>query len=225
MLNAPASGAATAVQLTITDDAGKTDAVSIMVGPTSGQSDAPSSTPGTACLNDITPPGGAAITVSIAATDANAAEAAADPGVFTITRSGATTAALTVNLTYSGTATNGTDYTALPATATIAAGSASATITVTPIDDSTFEGAETVVATVAAGTGYVPGNVSSATVTIADNDTAPAPPPSTGGSSGGKGGGGALDPLTLIGGLAFVVFAIGARRSRQKSRLLPAEIA
>jgi hypothetical protein len=77
-----------------------------------------------------------------------------------------------------------------------------------------------VVATVAAGTGYVPGNVSSATVTIADNDTAPAPPPSTGGSSSSSGGGGgAVDPLTLIGALAFVVFAIGRRNgARQKVR-------
>jgi hypothetical protein len=74
-------------------------------------------------------------------------------------------------------------------------------------------------ATVQAGTGYVPGNVASATVTLADNDTAPAPPPSAGGSSGGGGGGGAVDPLTLIGELAFVVFAIVRRNSpRQQAR-------
>ena len=37
--------------------------------------------------------------MTVAAADANAAEAGLDPGVFTVTRTGATTAALTVNYT------------------------------------------------------------------------------------------------------------------------------
>ena len=44
-------------------------------------------------------------------TDGTATEGnAADTGVFTVSRTGSTTAALTVNYTVSGTATNGTDY-------------------------------------------------------------------------------------------------------------------
>ncbi|MBY5282771.1 hypothetical protein F2Y95_13620, partial [Aphanizomenon flos-aquae CCAP 1446/1C] len=53
-------------------------------------------------------------TVTISATDANAAETAtgitANPGKFTLSRTGSTTSSLTVNYTVSGTATKGTDY-------------------------------------------------------------------------------------------------------------------
>ena len=52
--------------------------------------------------------------ITIAATDANAAETntgqTANPGRFTLTRTGSTTAALTVNYTIAGSATKGTDY-------------------------------------------------------------------------------------------------------------------
>ena len=199
LLTAPASGAATVVRLTVTDDAGKTDIADISVAPTAATSSAPTSAGTKACLTDITPPNG----VTIAATDANAAEAGADPGVFTITRTGSTAAALTVSVAFAGTATAGSDYTNL-ATVTLAAGSASVTLPVTPIDDSTVEGAETIVATVQAGAGYQIGDPASATVTIADNDTTPAPPPF---------GGGAFDPLTLLGALGFAV-VVTLRRLR-----------
>ncbi|MEJ0035082.1 MAG: S8 family serine peptidase [Gammaproteobacteria bacterium] len=204
-VTAPTTGT-TAVQLTVTDDAGKIDVATINVGPTSAQSVAPASAGGVACLNDIVLPGAASPSVTLTASDANAAEASADPGVFTVSRSGSTATALTVNLAYAGTATNGTDYATLPATVIVPAGSASATITVTPVDDSAVEGSETVIATLQTGTGYEVGSPSSATVTIADNDTTPAPPPSSGGG-GGKSGGGAFDPLTLLGALGFTVFA------------------
>ncbi|RPI60917.1 MAG: DNRLRE domain-containing protein, partial [Planctomycetaceae bacterium] len=51
-------------------------------------------------------------TVSIAATDAAAAEPS-NTGTYTVTRDGSTSGALTVNYTVSGTATNGTDYSSL----------------------------------------------------------------------------------------------------------------
>ncbi len=51
--------------------------------------------------------------VSVDATDANAAEAGADPGTFTITRTGPTAAPLVVDYTIAGSATNGTDYAAI----------------------------------------------------------------------------------------------------------------
>ena len=147
--------------------------------------------------------------VTITASDASAAEAGADPGAFLVSRTGSTAAVLSVTLAISGTATNGTDYQTIPNTVMIPAGSASANVTVTPIDDSVVDAAETVIATVQAGTGYSVGSPSSATVTIADNDVVVvAPPPAT----AKKGGGGAFDPLTLLAGLALATYAALRRR-------------
>jgi hypothetical protein len=114
--------------------------------------------------------------VTVSASDANAAEAGTDPGTFTVTRTGPTTAALTVGFTLGGTA-SAADYAAVPGTVTIPAGSPSAPVTLTPVDDTTVEGSETVVLTLSGGQGYTVGAPSSATVTIADNDTAPANQP------------------------------------------------
>ena len=52
----------------------------------------------------------------------------------------------------------------------IGAGQPTASILVTPIDDSAMEGNETVVATLSASASYSIGSPSTATVTIADND-------------------------------------------------------
>jgi len=114
-------------------------------------------------------------TVSISASDAAAAETttsqAANPGRFVISRTGPTTASLTVNLTIAGTATNGTDYNTIAKTVTIPAGATSANIDVTVRDDTAAEGAETVALTLAAGTGYAINTAgSTATVSIADNE-------------------------------------------------------
>ena len=110
--------------------------------------------------------------VTIVATDANAAEAALDPGTFTVTRTGPTTSALVVSLTRSGTAVSGTDYAAIasPLSLTIPIGSSSATVTVTPIQDTTNEGSETVIEAITSNAAYIVGTPSSATVTIADDD-------------------------------------------------------
>ncbi len=119
-------------------------------------------------------------TVSVAATDANAGETTPNTGTFTITRTGATTSALTVNVGLGGSAANGSDYAQVTSPVTIPAGSASATVTVSPVDDNLVEGSENVVLTVNAGSGYaVNSSAASATVTIADNDTSsPTPTPS-----------------------------------------------
>lgn len=114
-------------------------------------------------------------TVTIAATDANAAEPGTDTGQFTITRTGSTASALTVNYAVSGSATNGTDYTSLSGSVTIPTGSSSASIIVSPIDDSLVEGSETVGVTLSTNASYTVGSPSGATVTIADNDTAALP--------------------------------------------------
>jgi hypothetical protein len=118
--------------------------------------------------DDVAPP-----TVTIAATDATATEAGATTGQFTLTRTGATTAALTVFYTVAGTATAGSDYVALAGSVQVPAGAATATVTVTPIDDVVVEPAETVVATLSANAAYTVGAATGATVTIQSNDVAP----------------------------------------------------
>ncbi|MEK0449172.1 MAG: hypothetical protein RL088_1440 [Verrucomicrobiota bacterium] len=109
-----------------------------------------------------------AMSLSIAATTANAAEPAGN-GLFTITRAGATASETTVNLLVTGTATQSADYVAIPVTATLAAGSSTVTIPVVVNDDTVGEGSETVIVTLAAGA-YSIGSPASATVTIADNE-------------------------------------------------------
>ncbi|MBD2494445.1 Ig-like domain-containing protein [Nostoc sp. FACHB-280] len=119
----------------------------------------------------VTPP--AVPTVAIAATDATAAEAAADPGTFRITRTGDTTNALTVNYTVGGGA-NQTDYTPnLTGSVVIPVGQSFVDITITPVDDSLLEGNETVTLTLVDTADYDLGATATATVTIADNDVAP----------------------------------------------------
>src|SRR5262249_27396855 len=70
---------------------------------------------------------------------ANATEPST-PGNFRFTRTGDTSAALTVNYTIGGTAVAGTDYQALSGTATFAAGSATVDVPVTPISQPGFQG-------------------------------------------------------------------------------------
>jgi hypothetical protein len=84
-----------------------------------------------------------------------------------------------VNLVWSGTATFGSDYTVTAsggvlgtnaATLTFAAGVATATVTVKPVDDTAAEATETVTLSVAPG-GYSVGAPASATGSIVDNDS------------------------------------------------------
>jgi hypothetical protein len=103
----------------------------------------------------------------------NASESGPTAGMFTVTRTSSGTP-LTVNLAFTGTAINGVDYTnaagtAIPTTVTFAALATSTNITIIPVDDNIPEATETVVASIAPGTGYVGG--SSDTVYITDNDT------------------------------------------------------
>jgi len=110
--------------------------------------------------------------ITLTTAQAAASETSGNPGEFTLTRTGDTSTALTVAYTVGGTAVNGTDYGTLSGTVTFAAGSATTTLTLTPIDDLLMEGEETVDVTLAAGNGYSLGNAISGTVTIADNDHA-----------------------------------------------------
>src|SRR5205814_8061572 len=111
--------------------------------------------------------------LTILATDPSAAEAGLDPGTFTITRSGSTVSALTINFNVGGSATPNSDYVALASPVTLAAGMTSTNLTVIPINDSIAEPMETVIVTLASGNNYVVGSPASATVTIADDDNIP----------------------------------------------------
>ena len=104
--------------------------------------------------------------------DSLCAEAATpDTGTFILRRLGLRNSAITAGYTMSGTATNGTDYTTLNGTATIAGNSGFTTLTVTPINDALVEGTETAVLTLSAGTGYTAAEPSSASLDIRDDET------------------------------------------------------
>ncbi|MCZ8243753.1 MAG: hypothetical protein O9323_18840, partial [Microcystis sp. LE19-131.1A] len=90
--------------------------------------------------------------------------------VYTFTRTGSTTSALTANYTVGGTATNGTDYTSIPTSVTFAANSSTATVTVDPTADTTVESDETVILTLTSGTGYTVGTTTPVTGTITNDD-------------------------------------------------------
>ncbi|WP_044034488.1 Calx-beta domain-containing protein, partial [Microcystis aeruginosa] len=90
--------------------------------------------------------------------------------VYTFTRTGVTTNPLTVNYSIGGTATNGTDYAALPSSIAFAAGLSTATVIVDPTADTTVEPNETVILTLASGTGYTVGTTTPVTGTITNDD-------------------------------------------------------
>jgi hypothetical protein len=108
-------------------------------------------------------------TVTVAATDPNASRVGPDNGTFTITRTGSTAAALTVNYSLGGTAINGIDYNSLSGSATIAAGSASAAVVIVPKPATSYAGSKSVTLALAANAAYNLGSAGSATVTVAGN--------------------------------------------------------
>ncbi|NNC42741.1 MAG: hypothetical protein HKO03_05840, partial [Acidimicrobiia bacterium] len=110
--------------------------------------------------------------VSVLATDDMAREGEpVDPGQFTFTRTGPVDQPLVVSYAASGSAEADVDYSSLGGSVTIPAGAMSASVDVTPITDTLAEGSESVIVTVFDGDGYVAGEPSTATVTIADADT------------------------------------------------------
>ncbi len=129
-----------------------------------------------------------AITGSITNDDLPAITLAVAPGsvledgttnlVYTFTRAGSTTTALTVKYNVGGTATFNTDYTqtsaatftATTGTITFAAGSSTATLTVDPTADTIIESDETVALTLATGTGYSIGTTTAVNGTITNDD-------------------------------------------------------
>ncbi|MFO5441389.1 MAG: bluetail domain-containing putative surface protein, partial [Dolichospermum sp.] len=114
-------------------------------------------------------------TITLAVAPATVTEDGTSNLIYTFTRTGVTSNALTVNYTVGGTATIGTDYTGI-ATAgttkivTFAANSSIATVTVDPTADNTVESNETVALTLASETGYTIGTTNAVTGTITNDD-------------------------------------------------------
>jgi len=108
--------------------------------------------------------------VSLTATDSSATESGTGTGTITVTRTGPTGASLTVNYAVGGSATNGSDYATLGTSVTIPAGQASASITVTPLDDGEAEGNEQVWLMLADDPSYTAGSPTTAVVTVTDDD-------------------------------------------------------
>ncbi|MCZ8201041.1 MULTISPECIES: S8 family serine peptidase [unclassified Microcystis] len=114
--------------------------------------------------------GGSTKTISIAKT-ADGKEAGSVSSVFTLTRTGDLSSALTVNYTLAGAATPGVDYTGTTRnTVTFAAGSRNATITLPTKDDLLSDPSETIITRITAPVGYTISGPSAATATILDND-------------------------------------------------------
>lgn len=114
---------------------------------------------------------------TIIATDAIAIEASpvTDTGIFTISLDeiNNTGNPITINYMVGGSATPGTDYVILSGTVQIPNTEQTATLTVTPINDTVIENTETVVVELTPGIGYDLGNLGSrsSTVSIVDTDT------------------------------------------------------
>ena len=143
-------------------------------------------------LGQITGP-----TVTVSATDDEAAEpavsppSAANPGTFTITRSGPTDAALVVSYAFGGNATYGVDYTTLlpeSGTITFAPGQASVQVEITPLGDAIAENPETVDFRLLYSGSYNLGAPSIATINIEDGNGGTIPP-TYGGGIDPRGGG------------------------------------
>ena len=97
---------------------------------------------------------------------------AADPataGTFTVEREGDLTEALVVNYQVGGSAVPGTDYSALSGTVTIPAGQASTTVSVTPVEDPSVYGNQTVTLSLTNTLNYEVGNPGNATLSILDD--------------------------------------------------------
>ena len=111
--------------------------------------------------------------VTVVASGARATENPLTNASFTVTRTGDLTAPLTVAYDVGGTATPDEDYIALPGIVTIPAGTATATIVVTPIDDTIVEANESVTLSIHPSPAYAVGSPSDAVVIIVSDDVPP----------------------------------------------------
>ena len=175
---------------------------------------------GTITNDDIASP-----TITLAVSPSSVLENGTTNLIYTFTRTGATTNALTVNYNVAGTATFNNDYTQIGAasftattgTITFAAGSSTKTLTIDPTGDSTPESNETVVLTLASGTGYTVGTTTAVTGTITNDDTV-GPLTLTGDATNNNlVGGSGNDTFLGLGGNDTLTGGLGADRFRFNS--------
>ena len=122
---------------------------------------------------------GANPVLSIAASPTSVNENSGTGMVYTFTLDAPAVGAITANFNVSGTATFTTDYiqsgaasfNASTGTVTIPNAATTATVTLTPVGDTTLEPDETVILTATSGTGYIVGSPSGSTGTITNDDT------------------------------------------------------
>nr|WP_311549696.1 putative Ig domain-containing protein [Xanthomonas arboricola] len=109
-------------------------------------------------------------TASITVSPSSVPEDGAANLIYTVSLDQAAQSAVSVAFSVGGSATSGTDYAAVSSPLTIPAGQTSGTIIINPTADTTIEPDETVVISLAAGSGYSVGSPNSATGTIANDD-------------------------------------------------------
>lgn len=153
------------VPVTLLDDAiGESDkTISITLSGSTG------AVPGMLAVHTLTIADDDRAVVTLNSTDPSASEAG-DPATVTFTRTGPLTEALAVNYSLSGTAVSGADYTGLGGSVVIPAGAASQDTGLSPVQDALPEGSETVVLSLAEGSGYTLAPAGSVTLAIADDD-------------------------------------------------------
>lgn len=117
-------------------------------------------------------------TITLALSPTSVSEDGTNNLIYTFSRNGDLSAALTANYNVAGTATFNTDYirigtgnfTATSGTITFAANASTATLTIDPTADTIVENDETVALTLATGTGYAIGTTTAVTGTIVNDD-------------------------------------------------------
>ena len=109
-------------------------------------------------------------TVTVAAATGGETVAEGTDTAFTLSRTGATTAALAVTVTVSETGAVLDDAAASPSSVTFDVGSDEATLVLATDDDDTDDDDGTVTVTLGTGTGYTVGDPGAATVAVSDND-------------------------------------------------------
>lgn len=141
---------------------------------------------------------------SISATDPDAAEPN-DPGEFLISLDvpNSSGGPITINYSISGTASNGSDYEVIAASAIIAPNASSVIVPLLVLDDLLFEGGESVILTLTGSSHpfLSIGPANSATVTITDDDPPPVAQPTS--DPGGNPPGGGGQPGTGIAALGL----------------------
>jgi len=126
----------------------------------------PASATGTINNDDISP----SATVTVA--PASAAENSGTAFVYTVSLSPAPAVDTTVNFTLGGSAASGTDYPAPGVLSVLVPnGQPSANVSITPTGDTSVEPDETIILTLAAGSGYTVYTPDSATATIMNDDS------------------------------------------------------